>query len=306
LNTRLRTLMHFGLAVHIARLLRARYPTDHIHAHFMDRAALVAVIAGRLLGKPFSVTAHASDIYLDPVLLPEKMAEAKFIATCTRYNESHLRSLCKDASRADVRCIYHGLDIRTYIPNERAPRHRPLLLSVGQLKDRKGMHHLVEACGHLRDWGVEFDCEIIGDGDRRDRLNEMIERHGLGGHVSLLGAMPHEVVLEKYRVATVFVLPCVTSVDGDRDGIPNVILEAMAMELPVVSTVHSGIPEAVQDGRTGILVSPGDSLGLADALARLIKDKELSREMGRAGRKRVSEMFDPNRNVKELLSEFLA
>jgi glycosyltransferase involved in cell wall biosynthesis len=306
LGTRLRTILHFGLAVHIARLLRDRYPTDHIHAHFMDRAALVAVIAGRLLGKPFSATAHASDIYVDPVLLPEKMAEAKFIATCTSYNESHLRSLSPGGSTMDVRCIYHALDIDTYVPHGRPPRHRPLLLSVGQLKDRKGMHYLIEACGHLRDWGVEFDCEIVGDGDQRVRLDEMIERLALRDRVSLLGALPHEVVLEKYRAATIFVLPCVISLDGDRDGIPNVILEAMAMGLPVVSTMHSGVPEAVQDGRNGFLVSPGDSVGLADALARLIKDEELSRAMGRAGRKRVAEKFDPDRNVKKLLSEFLA
>jgi glycosyltransferase involved in cell wall biosynthesis len=306
LRTRLRTILHFGLAVHIARLLRDRYPTDHIHAHFVDRAALVAVIAGRLLGRPFSATAHASDIYVDPVLLPEKMTEAKFIVTCTRYNESHLRSLSPGASKVDVKCIYHGLDIRMYVPYERAPRYRPLLLSVGQLKDRKGMHHLIEACGHLRDWGVDFDCEIVGDGDLRDRLDEMIERLALRDRVSLLGALPHEVVLEKYRAATIFVLPCITSLDGDRDGIPNVILEAMAMGLPIVSTMHSGVPEAVQDGRNGFLVSPGDSVGLADALARLIKDEVLSRAMGRAGRKRVAEKFDPDRNVKKLLSEFLA
>jgi glycosyltransferase involved in cell wall biosynthesis len=272
----------------------------------MDRAALVALIAGRLLGKPYSATAHASDIYVDPVLLPEKMAEAKFIATCTNYNESHLRSLSPDASRVDVRCIYHGLDLATYVPHERAPRHRPLLLSVGQLKDRKGMHYLIEACGHLRDWGVDFDCEIVGDGDQRGRLDEMIERLALRDRVSLLGALPHEVVLEKYRAATIFVLPCIISVDGDRDGIPNVILEAMAMGLPIVSTLHSGVPEAVQDGRNGLLVSPGESAGLADALARLIKDEELSRAMGRAGRMLVAEKFDPDRNVKKLLSEFLA
>ena len=116
LRSRMRTVAHFGLGVHIARLIRDRCPTDHIHAHFVDRAALVALVAGRLLDRPFSATAHASDIYVSPVLLAEKMAGAKFIATCTRYNESHLLALPGTGSRRTVRCIYHGLDLREFHP----------------------------------------------------------------------------------------------------------------------------------------------------------------------------------------------
>jgi glycosyltransferase involved in cell wall biosynthesis len=282
------------------------YPCDHIHAHFVDRAALVALIAGRLLDKPFSATAHANDIYVDPVLLSEKIAQAKFIATCTRYNESHLRSMSNATSARKLKCIYHGLDVSKYHPQWRSRKPRPLLLAVGQLKEKKGFSYLLEACRMLLHRGVEFDCSIVGEGPVRNALETKIAELSLQHRVSLLGSLPHKVVIERYSEATIFVLPCVTATDGDRDGIPNVILEAMAMGLPIVSTRHSGIPEAVDHGRTGLLVPPRDSAALADALAQLIADEELRERLGRCGRRRVVEDFDVETNVMKLLAEFIA
>jgi glycosyltransferase involved in cell wall biosynthesis len=304
-KTRLRTLMHFGLGVHTSQLLRKRYPCDHIHAHFVDRAALVALIAGQLLDKPFSATAHANDIYVDPVLLTEKVAQAKFIATCTQYNETHLRSLLRAASARKLRCIYHGLDISEYRPQRRS-RKPPLLLAVGQLKEKKGFGYLLEACRILIDQGVEFTCVIVGEGPLRSALETKIAELSLQHRVRLLGSLPHQAVIEKYKEATTFVLPCVTAANGDRDGIPNVILEAMAMGLPVVSTRHSGIGEAVEDGRSGLLVPPGDSTALAGSLAQLIGDEELRERLGRFARERVVEFFDVEVNVTRLLVEFIA
>ncbi|HEX6230473.1 MAG TPA: glycosyltransferase [Actinomycetota bacterium] len=307
LRSRLKTVLHFGIGVHVARLLRDRFPGDHVHAHFVDRAAIVAMVAGRLLDLPYSATAHANDIYVGPVLLPEKIASAKFIATCTRYNGAHLRSVANGAS-GKIRCIYHGLDLREYRPRPSPPppRDRPLLLSVGQLKEKKGHHHLLQACRLLADRGVPFDCEIVGEGPLRAALSARIDELDLGGRVRLLGALPHGSVVERYREATLFVLPCVTGSDGDRDGIPNVILEAMAMRLPVVSTRHSGIPEAVEDGRTGLLVPPGDPAALATAIAELVGDAELRERLGRRGQERVAELFDADANARTLLEEVVA
>jgi glycosyltransferase involved in cell wall biosynthesis len=185
-------------------------------------------------------------------------------------------------------------------------RRRPLLLAVGQLKHKKGLHHLLDACRILVDRGSSFDCEIVGDGPLRGELTARIAELGLRSHVRLLGALPHEVVVERYREASIFVLPCVTGPDGGRDGIPNVILEAMAMGVPVVSTRHSGIPEAVQDGRTGLLVPPGDAEQLAGAIARLLDDGALRERLGSRGRERVREVFDIEANAKALLAEVLA
>jgi colanic acid/amylovoran biosynthesis glycosyltransferase len=305
LRSRLRTLLHFGLGVHITSLLRDRYPTDHIHAHFADRASLVALIASRLLNRPFSLTAHANDIYVNPSLLPEKMAHAKVTVTVSRYNESHLRATSANGQGANIRCIYNGIDLPTYLPQPSTPRELPLLLAVGQLKDKKGLRYLIEACRILRGRGFQFECEIVGDGPLRGSLEAMIERLALRDHVALLGALPQDTVTAKYGDADVFVLPCVIASDGDRDGIPTVILEAMAMGLPVVSTDLSGIPEAVVDGTTGLLVRPEDPTALADALARLLDDSGLRERMGRQGRLRVEEMFDAEANVRTLLQEFV-
>jgi colanic acid/amylovoran biosynthesis glycosyltransferase len=305
-RTRARTVLHFGVGVHVARLVRDLDPIDHLHAHFVDRAALVALVAGRLLERSFSATAHANDIYVDPVLLPEKIASAKFIATCTRHNGEHLRSAVNGASGNRVRCIYHGLDLSEYAPGPSPRRDPPLILSVGQLKHKKGFRHLLEACRILIDRGLSFDCEIVGDGPLRSELAVRVAELNLRPRVRLLGALPHEAVVEKYREAAIFALPCVTSPDGDRDGIPNVILEAMAMGLPVVSTRHSGIPEAVEDGRTGLLVPPGDPGELANAIARLLEDGVLRDRLGSRAHEHVKETFDVDTNARALLAEVMA
>ncbi len=306
LAARLRTVGHFGLGVHVARLIRAHGPVDHVHAHFVDRAAVVALVAGRLLGRPYSATAHANDIYVDPVLLPAKLARAKFVATCTKYNERHLLSVNGTGRGAIVRCIYHGLDLHRYEPGTTTKRARPLLLSVAQLKEKKGLRFLLEACSLLAARGVAFDCEIVGDGPLHADLQRRVDELGLGDRVRLLGALPHDQVIARYAEAAVFVLPCVIASDGDRDGIPNVILEAMAMGLPVVSTLHSGIPEAVKDATTGLLVAPGDAEALAGALGSILADPDLGARMGSAGRERATSTFDVEVNVQRLLEEFVA
>jgi colanic acid/amylovoran biosynthesis glycosyltransferase len=304
--SRIRTILHFGLGVHVARLLRDQYQTDHIHAHFVDRAALVALIAGRLLNRPFSATAHAADIHVNPVLLAEKIGQAKFVASISHYGGTHLRAAVADGSLARIPCIYNGIEVRRYKPQEMPRREPALLLSVGQLKQKKGFAYLIEACARLRDRGVEFDCEVVGEGPLGPALEGLIDRLALRDRVSLLGPLPHDAVMAKYAEATIFVLPCVTGFDGDRDGIPTVILEAMAMGLPVVSTELSGIPEAVASGTTGLLVEPGDSKALADALEQILEDEESRKGLGLQGRRRVEERFDSDTNVKRLVREFLS
>jgi glycosyltransferase involved in cell wall biosynthesis len=260
----------------------------------------------RLLNRPYSVTAHANDIYVDPILLPEKMAEAKFVATCTQFNETHLAGLNGNGLGHKLHCIYHGLDIDQYQPPERKqPSTTPLLLAVGQLKEKKGFAHLLRACRLLKDQGYNFKCHIVGDGPDRQVLTRQIEQLGLGGTVTLCGALPHQAVIDKYREADIFVLPCITGQDGDRDGIPNVILEAMAMELPVVSTRHSGIPEVVVDGVNGLLVPPADDTALAQALAKLLDDGNGRLQLGQRGRQTVIESFSVEKNVERLLEQFV-
>jgi glycosyltransferase involved in cell wall biosynthesis len=297
-RARLKTVLHFGEGVEVAALIRREYPdSDHVHAHFADRAAIVALVASRLLGLPYSLTAHANDIYVEPTLLAVKISEASFVATCTGYNAAHLARAA--AVGSDVACIYHGLDAQQYLPDAALRRGRLLLLAVGQLKEKKGFAYLIEACQILRADGHEFSCEIIGDGPLRDELEAQIRDSSLEETVALRGALEHHEVIAAYREAAVFVLPCVTAADGDRDGIPNVILEAMAMELPV------GIPEAVADGETGLLVPPRDAAALAAALADLMSDGDYRHRLGREGRHRVVKVFDVEANVQQLLDRFV-
>ena len=252
---------------------------------------------------PYSVTAHASDIYVSPLLLRTKLAGADFVATCTGYNQTHLVEAVPEAA-GKIALAYHGLELEHYDPSTRTPAILPTLLAVGQLREKKGLAYLLDACRELTDRGVRFQCEIIGEGPQRAELERKMRELGLEKAVALRGARSHDEVIEAYRRAWLFVLPCVISEDGDRDGIPNVILEAMAMGLPVVSTRHSGIPEVVEHEATGLLVPPADAAALADALVRVLEDRREAHEMGEHGRTFVLDRFDAERNVRALRERF--
>lgn len=299
LRSRVKTVLHVGLGVAAADMLRSRRP-DHLHAHFIDRAAVAAWVSARLLDVPFSVTAHANDIYVSPVLLADKLAAAKFAATCTEYNRSYLLEAV-GRGRADIVTIHHGIDLQSFPERHQSSGSTPLVLAVGQLREKKGFRHLIDAAALLTD--RHCDVVIAGDGPLRAELEDQVASLGLGERVRLLGAVSHDRVLELMQGATVFVLPAVVAADGDRDGIPNVILEAMAMELPVIATRHSGIPEAVVDGTTGILVEVGDPTALAEAIVRILDDADGAARMGVEGRALVASRFDLERNVGQLLEK---
>jgi glycosyltransferase involved in cell wall biosynthesis len=305
LSAWIRTLFYFLVGVWAAELLRGE-AVDHIHAHFANRATTVAMVASRLLGVPYSVFAHAYDIYVSPVMLPEKMAGAKFVATCTAYNKAYLESMDGGRFGDEVHLVYHGLDLSRFMPLRRLSDNgqRPLLFSVGQLKEKKGFPYLIRACRLLKDWGYDFRCEVVGEGPERPELEALITELNLDDTVVLCGALPHSEVVDKHAQATIFALACVPAEDGDRDGIPNVLLEAMALRVPVVSTQFSGVPEAVENGVTGLLVPPRDAGVLAEALARLLDDPDLREGLGREGRKRVEERFNIHNNIGRLIELF--
>lgn len=307
-GTRSRTALHFVTGVYAAWRLRDRRGI-HIHAHFVDRAATVALVASRLLGTTYSVTAHAQEIYVNPVLLRERIGEAAFAVTCTEYNRRHLVAELGSRATARLHRLYHGMDLavaRGADADGGAERDPRLIISVAQLWERKGLRYLVEACGVLRDRGTDFRCEIVGDGPQRDELRSLIERLKLADRVVLTGPQPFPEVVRRYRQASVFVLPCIVTDEGDRDGIPNVILEAMASRLPVVSTPVSGIPEVIRDGETGLTVPERDPAAIADAVQRLAADPALASQLGERANELVRAEFDMERNVGRLLDQFQA
>ena len=269
-----------------------------IHAHFAHGTTTVAWLASTITGLPFSFTGHAKDLYtedLNPAgLLRRKMDAASFVVTCTEANRRHLASL---GSSTPVHVVYHGLnaDFEELVAS-RAHRDVPAkvrLLAVGRLVRKKGLDTFVDACALLRSRGLDFEAVIAGEsGESEQQVRDRVTAGGLEGHVTLVGPLTQEGLFEEYRKASVFALPCRVLEDGDRDGIPNVLMEAMACGVPVVTTGISGITELVRDGENGLIVEPDRAADLADALHRLVKDPGLAHQLAEQGRLTVAERFD--------------
>lgn len=295
---------YVSLAVRLAALAEQQHVV-RLHAHFASRAGHVAALTASLCGCPYSITAHAKDIYhrdVDEDLLRWKIAGASSVVTVTDYNQRHLRALVADIPGAPEKIVrlYNGVDLRRFDARDSPSRPRPLITAVGRLVEKKGFAVLIEACRQLREEAHDFDCEIIGGGPEEAALRKLIATAGLERTITLKGVLATEEVAARLHAATVVVLPCVVGTDGNVDALPTVLLEAMASGRPVVSTRVSGIPEIVDDGRTGLLVPPGDPASLAEALAAVITDPARCQAMGRAGRRRAEELFDLEVNVARL------
>jgi len=284
-----------------AAALAVRMRRDHIahlHAAWAHGPSSVARIASRLTGIPWSMGAHAKDIHLSrPSSLAKKLASARFAVTCSAANQELLRGLVPPrpagSPEAEIALLHHGVNGGYFTPAPvGAERRPPLILSVGRLVPKKGFESLLEAVHFLRRRGFAFRLEIVGDGSERGRLEKLIEERELGEVVRLRGLLLQNEVREALQRATCFALACRTTEDGDRDGIPNTLAEAMACGLPVVSTRLPGIEELVRDGETGLLVPPDDPRALADALARLLAEPALRRTLGTRARTWVSGAFD--------------
>ena len=287
-----------GLA--LAHRLRGRGIT-HIHAHFAHAPATVAMYAARQLGLPFSFTGHAVDLFRDRALLKVKLQRARFVNCISEWHRAFYQGLVPrpDADYPVVRC---GVDLAEFAPVERAPGIPPVLLGVGRLVAKKGFDVLLEAAARLRDRGQAFTIRIAGDGPESERLTAQCARLGLGDCVQFLGACPNPLVRKLLQETDVFVLPCQIDREGDRDGIPVVLMEAMAAGVPVVSGDLPALRELVIPGRTGELVPPGDVEALAERLAILLQDPDLRAERAKAGRQWVAEEFALDVNIQRIVN----
>jgi glycosyltransferase involved in cell wall biosynthesis len=203
-----------------------------------------------------------------------------------------------------LRRVYHGTDLERLRFEPCGQEDPPLILSVGRLVEKKGFDHLISACALLRSRGRRFRCRIVaGSRDLWEPLSEQIRGLGLSDHVVLEGPLDHEEVVGWYRRATLMAMPCVVASDGDRDGIPNVLVEAAACGLPIVTTAVSGIPELVRDGETGLVVPERDPAALALAIERLLDSPALRADLSRRARAHVDEFFDLRRNARSIAGE---
>ncbi|MEE6280600.1 glycosyltransferase family 4 protein [Georgenia sp. MJ170] len=287
----------------------SRRGITHLHAHFASMATTVARLASLLTGVPYSFTAHAKDIFhesVDPADLARKIADAHHVVTISDYNDRHLRRTFPAAVAATrLHRIYNGLDLDAF-PFRSAAQHPtgtvPIVVAVGRLVEKKGFDVLLDATAALRDAGRPVRCRIIGGGEREAALREQVTRLGLGDVVELTGPLPQDEVREQVAGADVFAAPCVVGADGNADGLPTVLLEAMAVGTPCVSTDVTGITEAVRHEVTGLEVPQHDAVALAAAIGRLLDDRPLGDRLARAARDLVERQFDTRRQVAELES----
>jgi glycosyltransferase involved in cell wall biosynthesis len=288
--------------------LFARNKVDHFHVHFANRAAHTALFLKAMATIPFSITAHGQDFLADlgnDDLLREICDAAEFVAVETEYSRALMAQRCPGAV-AKIHRVYNGMNLANFLrPAATARTAGPVeILSVGRLVAFKGFDYLIEACEQMRQRSVQFRCKIIGDGPLRESLQQRINDLRLGALVTLQGALPQDRVIEKLQRCDVFALPSTVDDAGASDIFPTVILEAMASARPVVSTTVAGIPEAVVDKETGLLVPAGESGLFADALEILCRDSELRTRYGSAGRTRIEQHFQIETTVRPLIELF--
>lgn len=277
----------------------------HLHAHFANRTATVAQQASHLIGVPFSFTAHAFDVFrhADERVIRRKMAEARFTATVSEYNVDFLETLA-NGSKPRIELVRNGIDMDRFAPPPAPPAPPFTILAVARLVEKKGLPILIDACRILRDRGHDFRCEIVGKGRLRATLERMIRESELRDRVHLVGPLPQHEILEHYHRAHVVALPAIVGSDGNREGLPVSIVEALACGVPVVSTRVTGIPEAVRDGVNGLMVPEGDPVALAEALERLMTDPGLLPRLQSAARESVRHEYEQGHTASRLLELF--
>jgi glycosyltransferase involved in cell wall biosynthesis len=255
----------------------------------------------------YSFTAHAKDIFheiVDEEVLREKLADAAGVVTVSQFNVAYLKDKYAEAA-AGVRLIYNGLDLDEFRFEPQGDRP-PLMLGVGRLVEKKGFSYLVEACALMRAKGIPFRCEIVGGGVLDSSLQAQVQQLELTDYVKLCGPMSQSDVKQKIREARLLAAPCVHAEDDDRDGLPTILLEAMALGTPCISTPVTGIPEVLRHEQTGLMVSQRDAKALADACERLLLDPNLCSELARNGRRLVEEQFDIDKNTAKMRAFFSA
>lgn len=329
-------------ALVLARLVLERGIT-HLHAHFANVATTVARLASRFVGVPYTFTAHARDIFHETVAagtLARKLKAASAVITVSDFNARHLRAAYGTAARGVCR-VYNGLDLsrfrysppahrvggpgmasHTPPPLGTGPGHRgrssaslrglagpdcaPAVIAVGRLIEKKGFAVLLDACALLVQRSLRFRCPVVGAGPLDAALRAQVARLGLQGVVELVGPRPQEDVIRLVQRAAVLAAPCVVGHDGDRDGLPTVLIEAMALGTPCISTNVTGIPEIVRDGETGVVVPERDAPALAGAIERLLGDAALREKLAAAGRRLIEQEFDIRTNAAQLRTVFAA
>lgn len=291
-------------AIYLAEVFQ-RDAIPHVHCHWATYPATVGMLIKQWCGIPFSVTAHAYDIHMMPWMLPAKLEAADFFVTCADYNRRYLASMCSPQVARRIVLNYHGTNLQRFQPGPRRPGDDFRVVSVGWFKEYKGFHFIVDAVARLVAQGVNASLHLAGDGPQRGYLVEQAKRLGIADRVVFHGYLDHDRLISLYRDCDVFAMGSIEMTNfGRQDVIPNVIAEAMAIGLPIVSTRMGGIAELVEDGVSGIMVPQRDPAALSEALGRIARDGELAARLRSAALDRVADIWDRNKNLDALSRVF--
>jgi len=291
-------------AVTLAREARQR-GINHFHAHFASLPTTVARLAAHFAGLTYTFTAHAKDIFhesANPDDLRRKLADAASVITVSDFNRKFLQEQF-GAATSRVDRVYNGLSLERF-PYKPPTDRRARIVAVGRLVEKKGFGDLIDACAVLAQEKVSFDCQIIGTGELEADLQTQIDSLSLGDQVHLLGPRPQAEVIQLVQNAAVFAAPCVVGEDGNRDGLPTVLLEAMALGTPCVSTDVTGIPEVIRHEETGLRVPQHDPGQLASAIKRLLTESSLRVRLSNSARQLIESDFDVKRNTVQVRAAF--
>jgi len=307
LYTFLKSIKTFSIGVDFLFRLR-KSELRHIHAHFISLPAEVAMVMSGISGISFSASAHARDIYTcDPRMLGVILRSASFVITCTAANKKYLERAVLPKRGNNILHVYHGIDPTAW-PFRREsgePGGRRIrLLSIGRLVEKKGLIYLLQAVSLLKRGNHSIHCNIVGDGPLKGAFQDYIEREDLSDVITLCGEQSQERIKGMYAASDLFILPCIVAPDGDRDGLPNVLVEALSMGLPVIATPVSAIPELIVHGSTGLLVPEKDPEGIVKSVLQLVNDKQLYESIARNGVRKITSEFNIDRSTSRLMDIF--
>ncbi|MCP3887397.1 MAG: glycosyltransferase family 4 protein [Desulfobulbaceae bacterium] len=278
----------------------------HLHGHFAHSPTSVTLFASLYSDIPFSFTAHAKDIYTSKKeKLRRKINQAKFVTTCTRHNKEYLENIA-GTSTTPIHCIYHGIDLSLFSnePSSREPSAPFKILTIARMTEKKGLPTIYKALAKAKATGLEFQHTLIGDGDDRDQILQLIKELGLEENCTWLGTQTHDEVLKHFKQSDLFVLGCKVAENGDRDGIPNVLVESLAMGVPAISTNVSAIPEILINEKTGITVGPEQPEQLSQSIQRVLSDRDLRGQIIAGGQDIVKQNFDNSKWISGLAGIF--
>lgn len=293
-------LLDILLAVSVAKMKMA----EHIHCHFAYRNVNIAYTVNKILGIPYTFTVHAYDIFVNPNKNLSKWAIcAQKVITISHFNKNYMSENLNVPSQK-IEIVNVGINLDKFLPIQEYPPPSFNIISLSRLIEKKGYVYLIKACGLLKDKKIEFNCRICGEGEEKLRLIQLIKERNLDQDIKIMGAVTRSELFDFINTGSIFVLPCIRSGDGNMDGMPVVLMESMAMEIPTISTDISGIPELIDNGVNGLIVPQKDPEALASAILKIKDDPYLANTIRKNGREKIIEKFDIKKNIKKLINIF--